>query len=143
MRNEISELYKMAPSLKQVANWVVFDLNIALLWRHNPALSFHKYSGGGGMEEAHRKVRRIILKTTFVQPKWQNESFCLSLIDVATLRMMLTPEVLSYTLWDAQAMFPFYIRLYLQLCASISSFLSYTLSLSSAASRQLLVLKRA
>ena len=107
-----TELYKMAPCLKQVAKWMVFDLNIALLWRHNPTLSFHKYSGG--VEEAQRKVRRIILKTTFVQPKWQNESFCLSLIAVATLQMMLTPEVLRYTLWDAQAMFPFYIRLYLQ-----------------------------
>ena len=109
-----TELYKMAPCLKQVAKWMVFDLNIALLWRHNPTLSFNKYSGGGGVEEGQRKVRRIILKTTFVQPKRPNEGFCLSLIDVATLHMTLTPEVLSYTLWDAQAMFPFYIRLYLE-----------------------------
>lgn len=112
MRNEITELYKMAPCLKRVAKWMVFDLNIALLWRHNPTLSFKKYSGG--VEEAHRKVRRIILKTTFVQPKWQKEGFCLSLIDVVTLHMTLTPEKLSYTLWDARAMFPFYIWLYLQ-----------------------------
>ena len=88
------------------------------------------------MEEAHRKVRRIILKTTFVQPKRQNEGFCLSLIDVATLHMTLTLRCAG----DVSLLYP---ALLAELCASISSFLSYTLSLSSAASRQLLVLKSA
>ena len=54
MRNEITELYKMAPCLKRVAKWMVFDLNIALLWTHNPTLSFHKYLGGGGGGSAQK-----------------------------------------------------------------------------------------
>ena len=137
--------YKMAPCLKQVAKWMVFALNIALLWRHNPTLSFHKYSGGGGggggsakKSEADNSQDYFCTTEMTKRELLPEFDWCRDVTNDAYTR-----STKLYALRCAGDVSLLYPALLAELCASISSFLSYTLSLSSAASRQLLVLKSA
>ena len=132
MRNEITELYKMAPCLKQVAKWMVFDLNITSLWRHNPTLSFYKYfdEGEGSAQKSEADNSQDYFCTTEMTKRGLLPEFdwCRDVTQDAYTR---STEL--YALRCAGDVSLIYPALLAELCATISSFLSYTLSLSSAA----------